>query len=254
MTAPGPPPAAGACAVEAAPDEDLLLLRVMDATWPPAFGHRTGPWTIREGQGGGSRVSAATADAPWTEDDIAGAETAMGALGQRRLFMIRRTDGALDASLGTRGYGVLDPVVLMAAPSAALADAPGPMTTFPHWPPLAIALSIWAEGGIGPERLRVMHRAPGPKTAILGRTGDRAAGMAFVACAGEEAMIHAVAVVEASRRRGMARNLVLAAARWAEATGARRLSLAVTAANVPARALYASLGMVAVGSYHYRTS
>jgi GNAT superfamily N-acetyltransferase len=43
-----------------------------------------------------------------------------------------------------------------------------------------------------------------------------------------------------------------AAARWAEGNGATTLALAVTRANSAANALYASLGMVAAGHYHYR--
>jgi ribosomal protein S18 acetylase RimI-like enzyme len=54
------------------------------------------------------------------------------------------------------------------------------------------------------------------------------------------------------RRRGCGRNLVLAAAAWARSSDATLLALAVTAANRPARALYASLGFEAVGEYHYR--
>lgn len=62
-----------------APD---LLAEVTEATWPPAATHRHGPWLIREGQGGGQRVSAASATGNWTEADIPTAEAAMRALGQ----------------------------------------------------------------------------------------------------------------------------------------------------------------------------
>ena len=53
------------------------LYDVVDGTWPAAAFHREGPWTIREGQGGGQRVSAATATEPVTESDIPRAEAAM---------------------------------------------------------------------------------------------------------------------------------------------------------------------------------
>jgi GNAT superfamily N-acetyltransferase len=43
-----------------------------------------------------------------------------------------------------------------------------------------------------------------------------------------------------------------AAARWAARQGAAELALLVTRKNVPANALYTSLGMSVVGSYHYR--
>ncbi len=227
------------------------LAQVMDATWPAAQAWQVGPWMIRDGAGGGKRVSAATAEAPWQADDLPQAEAEMAALGQPALFLIRHGDGALDAALAARGYGVVDPVVAYACAADRL-DPPPPMTTFAHWPPLAIAHDLWAEGGIGPARLAVMHRVTGPKAAILSRLADRPCGVAFVALHGRAAMLHALETTPARRRQGSARHILHAAAAWARAQGADTLSLVVTEANVPARALYASLGMQAVGQYHYR--
>lgn len=231
------------------------LPALTEATWPPASIRRVGPWCVREGQGGGQRVSAATAAAPWAEGDIAQAEAAMVALGQDPLFVIWQGDEALDRALAGRGYRVNDPVVAYAAPCAALADpAPPFLTTFPHWPPLGIATALWAEAGTGPARLAVMDRVTGRKTAILGRAGDRAAGVAFVACHGDQAMLHALEVAPQLRRQGVAHNILRAAAGWAQDQGATTLTLLVTEANAGARALYASLGMAVVGQYHYRKS
>lgn len=226
---------------------------VMDGTWPAHAAVQTGPWTIRDGKGGGKRVSAATADAAWQDTDIPLAEQAMAALGQPPLFLIRDGDDVLDNSLQARGYRVVDPVVAYAAPCAALTEPPvPPMAAFAHWPPLAICETIWAAGGVGPARLAVMHRAPGPKCAILSRTNDRPTGTAFVAIHGKTAMLHALEVVPEARRQGSARNLLGAAALWALNNGADELSVVVTLANAGARALYASLNMQAVGHYHYR--
>lgn len=177
----------------------------------------------------------------------------MASLGQDPLFVIWNEDAALDAALAERGYRVNDPVVAYAAPCAGLADpAPPFLSTFPHWPPLGITAALWAEAGTGPARLAVMDRAPLPKCAILGRTGDRAAGVAFVACHGDLAMLHALEVAPQMRRQGVAHNILRAAAGWAQDQGAETLVLLVTQANEGARALYASLGMVVVGQYHYR--
>ena len=225
-----------------------LLAKVMEATWPP-LSHRTlGPFTLRDGAGGGKRVSAASCDGPFTDADLSALETAM----TEPLVLIRDGDAALDAALGARGWRIIDPVVAYAAPVAALtADLPG-LTAFPHWPPLEIARSLWAEGGIGPARIAVMDRVAGPKAALLGRSGDRPAGVAFVACHGDEAMVHALEVRDAYRRQGLGRSLLHAAANWAAQQGAARLSLVVTRQNAAARALYARLGMQDVGQYHYR--
>lgn len=229
------------------------LAEVMEATWPPAAWQPCGPFLLRDGRGGGKRVSAATAEGVWDGAALTDAEAAMQVMGQRPLFLIRQGDEALDATLATRGYAVIDPVLAYAAPVAAVAaEGAAYMTTFPHWPPMEIAKSLWAEGGIGPARLAVMDRVQGAKCAILSRANDRAAGVAFVACHGRHAMLHGLEVAPALRRQGSAHNILRAAAAWAQAEGADTLSLVVTTANAPARALYASLGMAAVGHYHYR--
>lgn len=229
------------------------LYALVEGTWPPARSHRTGPWTIRDGQGGGKRVSAVTAAGTWHDADLPLAEAAQSALGQDALFMIRDGDDALDAALAARGYRVVDPVVAYAAPVSALADpAPDPMGAFPHWPPLGIALDIWAQTGIGPARIAVMHRADGPKAAILSRRNDRPTGVAFVATQGKAAMLHALEVLPAMRRQGSAHIILRTAALWAQEQGAQTLALVVTRANDGALSLYASLGMQVVGQYHYR--
>ena len=230
-----------------------LLAQVTEATWPPARAFPHGPWLIREGRGGGQRVSAASAHGDWTVEDIPAAEAAMRALGQTPLFVLRAADGALDQALAARGYAIHDPVVAYAALVADLAATEPPfLTAFPHWPPLAVARQLWDQAGIGPDRQAVMHRATGPKTAILGRTGDRAAGIAFTAIHANIAMLHALEVAPDQRRKGCAHNILRAAAIWARDHGAETLTLLVTERNTAARALYASLNMQVVGQYHYR--
>jgi GNAT superfamily N-acetyltransferase len=225
-----------------------LLAEVMEATWPPASNSRLGPFTLRDGAGGGKRVSAASCDGAFSAADLDQAEAAMA----EPLMLIRDGDAALDAALDARGWRVVDPVVAYAGPVADLTAELPPLATFPHWPPLEIARSIWAEGGIGPARLAVMTRVTGPKVAILARSGDRPSGVAFVACHGSEAMLHALEVRPESRLQGAGQALLRAAANWAAAQGATRFSLVVTRQNTAARALYTRLGMAVVGHYHYR--
>jgi GNAT superfamily N-acetyltransferase len=229
------------------------LVALTESTWPPAATHAVGPWLIREGCGGGQRVSAASPAADWQDADISKAEVAMQDLGQKPLFVIWPQDGALDAALEARGYRKHDPVVIYAAATADLAAKEPPfLSSFPHWPPLGIARALWAEAGIGPARLAVMDRVTVAKTAILGRTGDRAAGVAFVAATGNCAMLHALEVSPALRRQGTAHNILWAAARWSLDQRAAEMFLLVTEANSNARHLYTSLGMSVVGQYHYR--
>lgn len=229
------------------------FLDVIDATWPAARRIEAGPFTLRDGRGGGKRVSAATATGPATADAVSDAEAAMRDLGQRPLFMIRDSDAALDALLADRGYRVVDPVAIHAAPIGLLtAEAPPPATIWTIWEPLAIMRDIWADGGIGPERCDVMRRATCPRTGLLARRDQNVAAAGFVGLHQQTAMMHALEVRPEQRRHGMARHMMRAAAIWAAAQGAERISAVCTRANAGACALYASLGMQVVGQYHYR--
>lgn len=226
---------------------------VVDGTWPAARYSQLGPFLLREGQGGGSRVSAASRIGPVTPSDIDAAEAAMQAMGQKRIFCLRPGDEALDEMLAARGYEILDPVNIYACPVARLTDQPvPPVTVFTLWEPLAIMREIWAQGGIGPERLAVMERAPGPKTGLLLRHRDQPAGTGFVAIHHGIAMLHALEIVPAHRRQGLGRWAMRAAAFWALDNGAHTLSVICTKANEGANALYRSLGMETVGEYRYR--
>ncbi|MFN3969792.1 MAG: GNAT family N-acetyltransferase [Gemmobacter sp.] len=227
------------------------LLADMAATWPPVAQHRAGPWVLREGGGGGSRVSAATAVGPVTPGDLAVLEEGAARLGQPALVMVRPGEEALDAVLAQAGYALQDETVLYAAPVSAFPEPPR-MTAFPLWPPLAVTVQIWADAGLGPARMAVMDRAMVPRVAILGRHSDRAAGAAYVAVSGGTVFVHALTVVSALQRQGVGRHIMYAAAEWAHSVGARQIALAVTRTNAAANALYASLGMRVVGHYHYR--
>lgn len=228
------------------------LYAVAQATWPPAATQSVGPWTIRDGQGGGKRVSAATARQPVTADTLPEAEDAMQALGQTPLFMIRHGDDTLDALLDDAGYQVIDPVNIYAAPLADLATPPPHATTFTIWEPLAIQLDMWAAAGIGPDRINVMDRVEGPKTSVFARDGQRPAATGFAAIHDGTAMVHALEVTPTCRCRGMGRHAMQKASIWAHDHGARHIAALCTQDNAGANALYASLGMALVGQYHYR--
>jgi len=229
------------------------LYEVCEATWPPAAATACGPWTIRDGKGGGQRVSAATARGDITLSDVAQAEEAMQALGQDRLFMVRDGEAKLDALLEGAGYRVFDPVAAYVCPVQTLCALPRPRVSgFSIWPPLEIMIDIWAQGGIGPSRCQVMARTRGPKTALLARKNDRAAGVAYLGIHDGIAMLHALEVAPDMRRLGVARTLMGHAGHWAQQQGAHHLSLLVTRQNTAANGLYASLGMEVVGHYHYR--
>lgn len=228
------------------------LYEVSDATWPAARKWDDGPWTLRDGAGGGKRASAATARSDVTDQDIPKAEAAMKAMGQRSLFMIREGDDALDAMLAARGYDLIDEVALYTAPIGMLTDIPiPPVTCFTIWEPLAIMAEIWAKGGIGAARLAVMGRAA-VKTGILNRWNEQPGGVAFAAVHNGVTMVHAVEVLEHQRKVGVAQWMMRAAAFWGAKQGAQHIAVLCATANKPANALYTKLGFTSVGTYHYR--
>ncbi len=229
------------------------LYAVIEDTWPSAQMTTCGAFHIRRGEGGGSRVTAATLHGNLSADQVRAAENAMTALGQQHLFMIRQGDDDLDRMLANMGYQIKDPVAIYAGSAAEIAKQPLPhKTAFPAWPPLAAQRDIWAKGGIGDARLKVMDRVKCDKITILGRTGEHPAGSVFLGATSGCAMIHALEVEERFRGQGLGRYLTVAGAKWAQSIGCEYLTLLVTEANVVANALYASLGMEVVGHYHYR--
>ncbi len=234
------------------PDAQTLY-SVTEATWPPARTWQEGPWILRDGAGGGKRVSAATANGPVTASDLPQAEAAMRAMGQTPLFMIRQGEDALDSLLADQGYRIIDPVNLYAGPIAPLTqEPPARATAYAIWEPLEIQRDIWAEGGVGPARVAVMQRAKVPKTAILTRNGQHPAGTAYTAIHDSIAMMHALEVREVDRLTGQGRNATKQSALWAAQHGATHLATLCTQENTGANALYTSLGMTCVGQYHYR--
>lgn len=232
---------------------DPFLYDVIDATWPAASKQVIGPVTLREGRGGGSRVSAATVCGTFDASDLTAATEAMQSMGQTPLFMIRDGQQDLDMALAELGFVIKDPVNIRSGSTKALADIVIPrVMTFNIWPPLAVQKEIWAEGGIYTSRLAVMERAEVSKTAIFGRIDDQPAATAFVGVHDGMAMLHALEVRAEHRRKGLAKWMMHHAAQWALRHRAVDFSVVVTQANFAGNALYDRLGLGVIGAYHYR--
>ncbi len=230
------------------------LISTLDATWSPLAVQTIGPFKLRNGAGGGKRVSAATLEEPdATDTEITQAIEGMRAFGQTPLFMLRPGQEAFDARLAAQGFEVIDPSVVLSAPAQKLADSmPEGLKCIPCETPLAAQREIWASDGIGPARIDVMGRSVSPKTYLLGRHADRMAATGFVSADEDVAMLHALVVPAHLRRLGIGRIMTCGAAKWAAHHGATTFTLITTQANDAARALYGSLGMKEVSSYHYR--
>jgi GNAT superfamily N-acetyltransferase len=232
------------------PADDLF--GALEATWPPRARLRVGPWTIRDGAGGGSRVSAATAEAPVDRADVAAAIAAMTRLGQPPLAQVRAGQLDLDGLLAELGWTIADPTLILAAAVGDKAAATAPSGSTAGWPPDGVCRDLWDRLGIGPARQAVMDRVAGPKASVTALVDGQPAGIAFAAVHGHIGMVHAMAVDPSFRRRGLARAMLAAARAWTRDRGAETLALAVTEGNAPARALYAAAGFRPASGYHYR--
>ncbi|WP_417597760.1 GNAT family N-acetyltransferase [Pararhodobacter oceanensis] len=236
--------------MSAGPDIASLarLFDALDATWPPVTQQACGPFELRDGGGGGARVSATVLRGAFDAEALDAAEV----LTPARLFQLRGGQETLDKALKARGYRIKDPTVIYAAPVAEIAQKPRPVSLLAAWPPLAMQRQVWADGDIGEARVAVMERACDPKQGFIARYHNRVAGAAFAAIHDEIAMMHALLVETGFRQQGVARYMVRGMAHWAQEQGARVFALAVTEENTAARNLYRALGMIEAGRYHYR--
>lgn len=226
------------------------LYAALAASWPAAETLDLGPWRLRFSREGGRRASAATLEGACVIP--AEAEAAIRSRGKRPTFMIRDGELDLDTALATSGYRLEGKTVIYVAAPAEIASRAADLAVIDCDGPIAILAELWAEAGLGPERLELMARLDEPKRFLLGRLDDRTAGAAFVSRHGPVAVLNAVVVAARARRRGLGRRIGQWAASWAGEQGAETLALAVEADNVAARALWTGLGMRLAGGYHYR--
>ena len=234
-------------------DNDAIF-GAIDATWAPATMRQHGSWILREGRGGGNRVSAASlAASSVTDADVSQAEAGMRAMAQPPLFMIRPGDDSLDQMLVGRGYEMFAPVRILGAAAETIADGTVlGADVIPCDTVLAAQRQLWAAGGIGPARIDIMYRVSVAKTALFARNGHALAGVAFVGVSGRLGLLHALEVCPSQRRKGVGAAITAAAAAWCVKNGADTLALLVTRENSAAIALYEGMGMRDITSYHYR--
>jgi ribosomal protein S18 acetylase RimI-like enzyme len=170
-----------------------------------------------------------------------------------RPVLFQLTDAArptgLDEALAARGYELRGaPVSVEIAPlDEVLARTSGDAEVSEDfddgW------LDLWA-GSRGFENRAHARELLLQGDAAFARIGDVAVGRG-VAANGWLGITSMVTVPEA-RRRGHARALLHALARWGAARGCTNALLQVESTNAPARALYEAAGFVPQHEYHYR--
>lgn len=233
------------------PDAARIMAAVR-ATWPPSGVHRLGPFDLPAERIGTRRATSAR-QVPGTQatvDDIRAVEAT------RPGTIFGTLDGAEQDTadrLADRGYregGLSD--LMAGLVEAATGDTP-PVTGFTNWPPLAICDALWDAHGNDAPRRAPAFRVTGPKTAILLRHADRAAGALFVAVHEGIAVLHLVLTLPRFRRQGVGSVAMRHVANWAASHGATHLALPVEADNTAAVGLYRRSGLVRRGGYRYWT-
>ena len=219
------------------------LYETIDYTWPSASIQVNQGWLVKNGLGGGKRVSATLQLDP--QANIKNAEKMMEALSQNYLFMIRENDSVLDYKLDKLGYDLIDPVVIFCSPISLIDKS---IKGVFHSKPNTIMKRIWLNGGVSSARLNIMKRTKVSKTFIL--IDNKA--VAFVAIHNDIAMFHALEVLKEYRREGLAKIIMQQINVWASTNGAKFISAVSVKGNIPARNFYLSIGMSEVGYYHYR--
>ena len=174
----------------------------------------------------------------------------------------------LDARLAERGFEVEAPVDVLAAGSgeAARRTTPGP------GPPSELRAEVthgvdaawierYAEAHADDEQARarvlaygtLLSRIGPPVVTVAAYVGVEVAGVGFGVIERGWLGVFGMGTRPPWRRRGVARSVLGALARAAEATGAARVYLQVERDNHPALALYEGAGFAVVHGYHYRT-
>jgi RimJ/RimL family protein N-acetyltransferase len=115
-----------------------------------------------------------------------------------------------------------------------------------------LAARGWPAAENAHEHARTVLERIEPATAYALAGEDLGVGLAV--CERGWAGLFGVATAASARRRGIARGVVHALARWSAEHGAQRIYLQVETGNEPAHALYASAGFRRSHGYHYRSA
>ncbi|MEU3169176.1 GNAT family N-acetyltransferase [Streptosporangium sp. NPDC006930] len=227
--------------------------RLVDQAWPALQRVEAGCWTLRAANGVTKRANSVLplGEPEDLEAAIEGAEKFYADRGLPCVFSVGggATPG-LDASLEARGYGVVDPTLVMTArlgpeggseEEVELAEAPSQAWLDAWWS---------VDGRFGGDGLPTVARILTGVPAVYASLGREAVGRGVVQ--GEWFGIYSMAVMPHARRRGHGRKVLRALLSHARAQGTQRAYLVVVESNTAARTLYERQGFTVAGRYHYR--
>jgi len=244
----------------------LALERAAFEAWPAAEVRELGPWRLRFMHGVTRRANSVWAgpgEPPGGLD--AGIALAQAFYAERSLpplFQIQPLLAApLDAALAARGYAACEPSSVRVADAVAIARLDPPAGIRAACDPELSEPWFEVSGRRGRFRADEQPAYRGLLERVAGRAGFAharldgadigAVGLAVVS--GTSAGIFSMLTLPAFRRRGLARAVLGALARFALERGARQLYLQVERDNRPALTLYEAAGFAESHTYHYRS-
>ncbi len=229
--------------------------------WPAATTHYDGTWAIRLTAGlPAKRLNSVNPLDPSDVQDmperIARAARRFDSYGRPLTFRISPLAGAaLSAHLDAEGWARFDEslVMRMALTDAAVEGARDQIPLKDIGRFIGAALKVHGSDASLRPGLSEIIGAIQPEVGLFAlEHGAEPAATLICVHDGDLAGLFEVATAEKARGQGYGRNLVLSALKWARLHGARQAWLQVEANNLPALALYRSLGFEQVYPYHYR--
>jgi len=217
-----------------------------------------GNFVLKAFLGGTGRANAACSLDPAPDPDlpvrVARIEAVYARLGLPSRFRSTPLDPpGLDTLLRSRGYQELDESLVnaspitIAAPSPLVRDEAGPT---PAWMAL-VASAEYQTPARQAEKLRNPEFLAVPGAWLVLRQDGLDAACLFAVADGEHCGIFDLATRPEFRRRGLAAQLIRAAAHWAQGLGATTLYAQVSAGNIASRALQDRLGLREAYRYRY---
>lgn len=227
--------------------------------WPAVQEMVMRGWALRNSGGPTRRANSAnplSSDAEASDALIDEVERFYRGEGKPVIFRIPSIADEIDAALAARGYALDAPTrTLFGSLEGAAADA-GKVSirvaADEDWLAARARLS-----GADPEGVASYRSIVGQIRLPCGFASIRADGeivsLAYGVLQDDLLIIESVMTDAAARQRGYARQCLTGLFGWAKGQGARSVALQVMADNVPARHLYAGLGLTRdLYGYHYR--
>jgi len=158
----------------------------------------------------------------------------------------------LDERLAARGYVIHDPVTTLLKPVAPVA---APATVRLRDAPSDGWMEVYL-ANLTPDRRpfasAILARVPRPRVFAEAVLDGAVVATALGVFHENTVIAECVGTASAARRRGAAAAVMRALESWGAGLGAHTIGLQAVTTNMPAQGLYAALGYVPSGTYHYR--